>query len=160
MLNHGPQSKADQMRQKAVMLSGSFFFMVGAFAFMVFSSTQAKIEKVPLDVALQNQLTLPLAVAAVMIAALSFLVKKMIAPPVGRSDLMQARMDEAAGKEPDMKRLQKHFASHIAAYAVSEAPAVFGFIVGQATSNFEVAIPFFLLSLLLFAIHFPRGDWK
>lgn len=150
--------KLDKMRQTAVMLSGSFFFLVGMLAFTLNNMMMAREVKVPVEEAMKHPLALPLIAVAVVTAILSFVMKNVLTPKSSHMDTLRERMSGQGGMDP--QRASRFFAAHIVAYALSESVAIFGFVLGMSAGNFEIAVPFFAVSLLLFAVHFPRGDWK
>lgn len=147
------------MGQMAVMLSGSFFFLVTMLAFTLNNIVKAKEAKVPVEEALKHPLAVPLIGAALLTAVLSFVMKGVLTPKVDSTQALRERMGEQG--MPDQARLGRYLAAHIVSYALSETPAIFGFVLGMSAGSFEVALPFFAVSLLLFAIHWPRTQsWK
>ena len=146
----------DKMRQTAVMLSGSFFFLVTMLAFTLNNIVKANETKVPLDEALKHPLAAPLIGVAILTSVLSFVVKGILTPKVDSTQALRERMGEQG--QPDPQRLSRYLAAHIVSYALSETPAIFGFVLGLNAGSFEIALPFFAVSLLLFAVHWPRTD--
>lgn len=152
--------KLQKLRQTAVMLSGSFFFLVGMLAFTLNNMITQRETKVALDEATKHPLALPLMGAALLTAILSFVMKKVLTPKASHMDTLRERMSGAQGGA-DPQRASRFFAAHIVAYALSEAVGILGFVLGMSAGNFEIAVPFFAVSLLLFAVHFPRAEsWK
>ncbi len=153
-----PNLPADKIRQTALMLSGSFFFLVVMLALSLHNIVKGREPRVSLEEAMRHPLALPLAGIAVLVAVLSFVVKKTLTPPSSSTDLLRAQMQ---GEAADPARVARFFAAHIVSYALSESAGIFGFVLGISTGNFEVALPFFALSVILFAIHWPKTDaWK
>jgi hypothetical protein len=151
--------KLDKMRQTAVMLSGSFFFLVGMLAFALNNMVAARETKVPLEEAMRHPLALPLAGAALLTAVLSFVMKKVLTPKSSHMDTLRERI--SGNNAVDPQRASRFFAAHIVAYALAETPAIFGFVLGMSSGSLEVALPFFAVSLVLFALHFPRSEsWR
>ncbi len=124
------------------MLSGSFFFTVGILAYLLFQSTSARIEKVRLDTALGNPFVIPFAIIAISAAVASFFVSKLL---VRGTELL-----------PDQERRQKRFTSFIISMAMAEMPAVLGFIVGNSSESFEIALPLFALSFVVMVFHWIK----
>lgn len=148
------------MGQVAMMLSGSFFFTVAMLAYTLNNMVRAREVKVPLEEAMKNPLVAPLAFAAVVMAVLSFVIKKVLSPKPDPSQALRARMANAES-EADPARLSRFFTAHLVSYALSEGVAILGFVLGMNTGSMELALPFFAAGLILFAIHWPRpNSWK
>lgn len=152
-------SPPNKMRQMALMLSGSFFFTVGAITYVLFNTLKNR-EQISLSQASSHPLVLPLAGAAIAAAIASFVIAKIISPKA--LTLNEELKEQALGVSQEQKaRDQKRFQAHIVAMSLSEAPAVFGFIVGTVTGSFEILIPFVAASVFLMAAHMTRlSSWK
>ncbi|MGZ3730943.1 MAG: hypothetical protein ACXVCG_17090 [Bdellovibrionota bacterium] len=141
-----PSSKpaAENVFRMARLLTKVFCIVVAILAYRLWASVSADTVHNSFAEAGRNAAAWPMAITAVVAAAISFVMKKIYARP-------KAGMSESAASI-------RKFTGHMLALALSETSAVAGFSLGLTTHNFEIAIPFFALTYVLYVFYWPRAS--
>lgn len=132
-----------ESRKTILIMWGALLWSLFLFVYLVYTRAA------DLDAALVNEAFLPggQSHAVFVVMSTTILVMAFVMPR-----FMFRQNTSRQGTLPTVRML---FVPWVARMALAESIALLGFILGQQAGNLRVAIPFFGLTLLIYALHFP-----